>query len=482
MQLDFNLHPKQARALQSRATEILYGGSRGGGKSHLMRICAILWCTQIPKLQVYLFRRSFPDLIKNHMEGPTSFPHLLLSWSQKKLVDIVGEQIRFWNGSKIHLCHCNEEQDKYKYAGAEMHVLLIDEATYFTETMYRFIRSCVRCVGLNIPHHMLGMFPRVMLSANPGGVGHDWVKRNFIDPSPPMTIFRAKREDGGQLREFIPAKLEDNPTLMEQDPEYELKLYGMGSPQLVKAMRDGDWNVIEGAFFPEFHTKKHVIRPIIIPDHWTKFRCFDWGSYRPFCCLWIAVCSGQDDNHQDIELPRGSLVVYREYYGASEPNKGLKMDAKDVAEEISKRDKHEKIAYSVADPSIFKNDGGPSIAELMGTFVRFRPADNKRLAGWEQIRMRLKGKDEKPGLYIFDTCVNLIRTLPLLQHDTTRVEDVDTDLEDHCADALRYGCMSRPYGKKLEKEENMKGIETLNLNDLWSLEKKYKNIERGKLW
>ncbi|MDC9826564.1 terminase family protein, partial [Devosia sp. ZB163] len=276
------LHPKQWVAFLSPATEILYGGAAGGGKSHLMRQAAISWCAEIPGLQVYLFRRIREDLIKNHMEGPSGFRSLLAGWVECGFVTIVEDEIRFWNGSKIYLCHCKDEKDRFKYQGAEIHVLLIDELTHFTEVIYRFLRNRVRMTGITVPDRYNGMFPRIMCGANPGGVGHQFVKITFIDPAKPLEIYRAANDEGGMLRQYIPARLEDNPTLAEEDPLYEARLHGLGSEALVRAMRYGDWDVVDGAFFDCWSERLHVIEPFAIPDDWAKFRSGDWGSARPF--------------------------------------------------------------------------------------------------------------------------------------------------------------------------------------------------------
>src|SRR4051812_48465016 len=146
--LNLHLHSKQALAFRTSATELLYGGAAGGGKSHLMRVAAIAWCASIPGLQVYLFRRVRDDLVKNHMEGPAGFRSLLAGWVNAGLCTIIEDEIRFWNGSKIYLCHCKDDNSIYKYQGAEIHLLLIDELTHFTEAMYRFLRNRVRMVGV----------------------------------------------------------------------------------------------------------------------------------------------------------------------------------------------------------------------------------------------------------------------------------------------------------------------------------------------
>lgn len=459
--LHIDLHDKQQVAFDSMATEILYGGAAGGGKSHLMRMAAITWCSAIPGLQVYLFRRIRDDLVKNHMEGPSGFREFLAGWVECKFVTIVEDEIRFWNGSKIYLCHCKDEKDRFKYQGSEIHVLLIDELTHFTDKIYRFLRNRVRMVGITLPEQYRDRFPRIICGANPGGIGHQFVKMTFIDGVEPKKVYRAANSEGGMLRQYIPARLEDNPSMAESDPGYENRISGLGSESLVKAMRWGDWNVVEGAFFDKFDEKRHVIRPFEIPEDWLLFRAGDWGSAKPFAFGWYAVAQDRHVTEDGNVIPRGAMVKYLEWYGCKKdqegkflPDVGLKMDADEVGKGVKLRDMGHKISYGVLDPAAFSTDGGPSIAERMmtGGGVMFQRADNKRVAGrgamggWDQLRARLKGdEDGNPMLFFFSTCIHTIRTLPALQHDEDRPEDLDTTAEDHAADETRYACMSRPW-------------------------------------
>lgn len=481
-EINLALHPKQGLALEATATEILYGGAAGGGKSHLMRCASILWCSTIPGLQVYLFRRIKEDLIKNHVEGPKGFRSMLAPWVVHGFCKILDEEIRFWNGSKIYLCHCKDEKHRFKYLGAEIHVLLIDELTTFSEIIYRFLRSRVRAVGLpKLKKEYKGKFPRILCSSNPGNIGHLWVKKAFIDGVVPMDVRKMADSDGGMTRQYIPAKLSDNPSMTNDDPDYRLRLKGLGSESLVRAMEDGDWDVVEGAFF-DCWCEDNILRPFQIPTEWLRFRSFDWGSSKPFSVGWWAVVT--DDYPSDNGLlPRGALVRYREWYGSkrdnaglSLPNEGLKMTAGEVAIGIQSREKGERMSYGVADPSIFSEDGGPSIAERMRPVI-FKKADNKRVAargrmgGWDQMRSRIKG-DERPMIYVFNTCVDSIRTIPALQHDTNLPEDLDTNAEDHAADEWRYACMSRPWILKQPKTKEEKV-------DLWG--RRFKGKKAWKL-
>lgn len=426
-----------------------------------MRAAAVLWCSEIAGLQVYLFRRVGGDLIKNHMEGPNGLRAMLAGWVLCGFCTIVEDEIRFWNGSKIYLCHCKDEKDIYKYQGAEIHVLLIDELTHFSETMYRFLRNRVRMVGVKLPPKYQGRFPRILCGANPGNLGHAFVKTTFIDNAQPLEVRTMQDNEGGMRRQFIPARLDDNPSMGRDDPGYEARLSGLGSEALVRAMRDGDWDIVDGAFFDCWQRDLHVIRPVELPKFWMRFRSMDWGSAKPFSVGWWAVATDEWRHPDGPVIPRGALIRYREWYGASAPNKGLKLTAEQVARGILDRETaDEKITYSVLDPACFTEDGGPSIASRMqdeGCY--FERADNKRVAdrgalgGWDQVRARLIGDGSRPALYVFSTCLDLIRTLPVLQHDARRPEDLDTSSEDHAVDELRYACMSNPYTKPDPEKE-----------------------------
>jgi Terminase large subunit, T4likevirus-type, N-terminal len=470
-EVSLQLHPRQSDALTSRATEILYGGAAGGGKSHLMRAAAITWCASIPGLCCYIFRRISDDLIKNHLEGPAGFRVMLAPWVDAKLVEIVEGEIRFWNGARIFLCHCKDAKDVYRYQGAEIHVLLIDELTHFQDDMYRFLRSRVRMVGLSLPPQYVGAFPRVLAGSNPGNVGHHWVKAAFIDGVAPMDLRQMGDDEGGMVRQYIPARLDDNPSMAANDPTYRQRLRGLGSPALVKAMEDGDWNVVAGAFFPEWSTVRHVVPDFWPPAEWLVFASFDWGSARPFSVGWWAVANG--DALPDGRLyPRGALIRWAEWYGMrpGSPNVGLQLHAEVVADGIRHREaefaRHGvKVTYRVADPSIFREDGGPSIAERMR--LPWRPADNSRMAGWDQVRARLAGDEGgSPYLMVTERCRDTIRTLPALQSDSVKLDDVDSDGEDHAGDEVRYACMSRPWVRPVVVVPPVKVLNQMTYSEL----------------
>lgn len=465
--LNLELHDKQGFALETPATEVLYGGAAGGGKSHLMRCAALTWAAAISGLQVYLFRRVRDDLIKNHMEGPKGFRAMLAGWVELGFCKIVDDEIRFFNGSRIYLCHCKDEKDIYKYQGAEIHVLLIDELTHFSESMYRFLRNRVRMVGVKLADEWRGRFPRILAGANPGNIGHLFVKATFVDGAEDYEIRQMPPEEGGMQRQFIRAVLEDNPSMAADDPGYEQRLRGLGSEALVRAMRFGDWDVVEGAFYDCWNPRRHIVRPFTIPHGWLRFMSGDWGSARPFSFGWWAIASDphrvENKDGEIITIPRGCMVRYREWYGATKPNVGLKLHADAVARGIKQREAKDEVkpTYRVLDPAAFAEDGGESIAQAMGREgVHFKPADNARVSqrgamgGWDQMRSRFVGdEDGNPMIVTFSTCHDSIRTIPALQHDDARPEDVDTDGEDHAGDEWRYGAMSRPWVRPVKTEK-----------------------------
>lgn len=451
------LEPKQGAAFKTAATEVLYGGAAGGGKSYLLRASAIRWCAEVPGIQVYFFRRTLPDLRDNHLRGPTSFHVMLEPYTSTGHVKYraVENEFEFWNGSVLHLCYCDSENDVEKYRGAEIHVLIPDELTHFSEYQYRFLRSRVRIAGLAIPEKYKTRLPRIEAASNPGSIGHAWVKRTFIAPKAANEIWRASTEEGGMLRQFIPARLTDNPYLTRDDPAYADRLRGLGSDNLVRAMLDGDWDIIAGQAFEKLRRDLHCIEPFDPPEDWACFGSLDWGSSKPFSYGMWTVANGN-------ELPdgrtyrKGSIIRYNEWYGwNSKPNEGLRMEVEDVAAGIKSRERGRSMVYRIADPSMWKVDGGPSHAEMMiRQGVVLRRADNSRLAGYLQLRGRIAGDEEGPMLYATKNCHDgFWRTMPDIVMDENHPEDVDTDQEDHAYDDARYAAMSRPWMQVVKPKE-----------------------------
>jgi hypothetical protein len=362
---------------------------------------------------------------------------------------------RFTNGAVLHMAYLESESDAQNYQGWSLTRVYVEELTQYAES-----RSIFKLLA-TLRSSQKGIKCQFRATCNPGGPGHVWVKQWIIDKGPLKPYLDP---DTGLTRVFIPAKVSDNPALLSNDPGYINRLKASGSPELVRAWLEGDWDVVEGAFFPEFDKHRHVVPPIPrIPHHWIRFRSMDWGSARPFSVGWWAVV--QDDFfHAGHLLPRDAIVRYREYYGASAPNEGLKLPAETVAREIKARETGEDVHYGVLDPAAFAVISGPSIAETMGRRgVYFRRADNARLSipkkmgGWDQLRQRLKGNlDGHPMVFFTTDCHAILRTLPMMQHSEVNPEDLDTDAEDHAVDETRYACMSRPFRATIQAQGNDK--------------------------
>jgi hypothetical protein len=298
---------------------------------------------------------------------------------------------------------------------------------------------------------------QVILTFNPGGVGHHWLKELFIKPAPKgMKVLEKMLPNGASFDYiYIPSRVTDNQILLAKDPDYINRLHMVGSPELVRAWLEGDFEIHEGSYFPEF-SSRHIVKPFNVPKHWPRYLGYDWGFRSPFAAVWGAVSSGRDDHGTEVPYPKGSIVIYRELSG-----KGV--DNVEQANRIASLSVGEN-PIGFADPSIFKHDGGPSINDqLTNTFSKykhppFKAADNDRISGWAQIRQRLV--NNPPLLYIFANCPYLLETLPSLAIDKRRPEDVDSTGNDHGADALRYLCKGRLIDSKWEQPAEVfnKGI------------------------
>lgn len=437
----------QTALLQCPVFEVFYGGARGGGKTESSIGDWIEHSSTYGEEAVGIFvRRKFKQLAEVIARTKQLFPKLGGKYNEQKA------QWTMASGARLKFVYLERDIDAEEYQGHNYTRIYVEEVTNFpSPNPINKLRATLRS-GSGVP---VGM----RLTGNPGGPGHNWVKKRYIDPCKAgykVITEECEVEIDGAVRTvsldrvFIPSKLGDNVLLLRNDPTYVLRLRQSGSEQLVKAWLEGNWDIVDGAFFDEFDENLHVVPSDLIKSRTPQtilFRSFDWGSARPFSVGWYAICDGLWGG-----LPSGALLKYREWYGAKGPNEGLKMRADEVAAEILKWEESERIRYAVADPSIFIRNGGPSIAESMSR-CRWRRADNKRQPGWEAIRQRLGGEEfpidgemiKRPMLYFADSCEDTIRTLPTLQHDEDNVEDLDTDGEDHAADELRYAVMSRPW-------------------------------------
>ncbi len=405
---------KQILFFEARARHIAYGGARGGGKSWAMRRKFVLLAFRYAGLRLLLLRRTFPELEANHILPLRAELDGYVKYSAEK------RMFTFPNGSILKLGYCDTEADVFQYQGQEYEVIGFEEATQFTEFQMKYIATCNRTTRTDFQ-------PRIYYTCNPGGPGHDYIKRLFIDRQ-----FEAKEKPEDYV--FIPARVTDNAALMEADPEYISMLEALPE-HLRKGYLDGDWDIIEGQYFPEFRRSVHVVEPFPIPREWRRFRAMDWGYNDPCCVLWFAVAP---DKH---------VYVYREYYDRQ-------VLSRDVARQIVEMSAFESVSYTVASPDAWQKRGlkgveGESIAEtFMLNGVPLIPADNSRVIGWQRCHENFAiAPDGKPYVMIFSCCQNLVRTLPLLTFgkiSTNKHEDVADGCEDHAPEALRYGLMSRP--------------------------------------
>ena len=437
-ELGYTPQAKQVELHSSPANEILYGGAAGPGKSHALRFEALMWCIRIPGLQVYLFRRTFPELEKNHIIPSLSqFPAEIGTYKGQS------RRWEFSNGSMIHFSHCQYEKDVFQYQGAEIHLLIIDELTTFTELQYDYLRGRVRC-AMDIPKHYQHKIPGIVCGSNPGGIGHQFAKARWVDPKPAMTLWRSPRNEGGMVRQYIPGKLQDNPILQLTDPGYIDRLDALPEPYRT-AYKDGDWDIFMGQAFA-FSRHHHVVEPMPVPDHAPLYMTFDWGFGKPFSVGWWWV-------DQD-----GRLYRFGEWYGWNGTvDQGMRLTDPEIAQGVLKHEEamgiNGRSIRRICDPTCFNKKPdyrgggqGPSTAEEFAKHgVILSPGDPSRKLKLRQFHSRLRLHDDMPPmLQVYSTCEHFIRTVPLLQADTKDPEDIDSTMEDHVYDEACNVCMARP--------------------------------------
>jgi len=427
----------QTEFLASTEQEVLYGGSAGGGKSYAMIADPVRYLNN-PNAQMLLVRRSTEELRELISVSKQLYPRAIPGIKFM-------ERDKTWvapSGATLWMSYLDRDDDVMRYQGQAFNWIGFDELTQWsTPYPWNYMRSRLRTTKASgLPLYMRA-------TTNPGGPGHQWVKKTFIDPGTPRKPFWATDPETGETiawpkghtregqplfkRRFIPATLFDNPYLAD-DGMYEANLLSLPEHQR-RQLLEGDWDINEGAAFPEFNRRIHVVEPFDIPNSWPKFRAADYGYGSYSGIVWIAVA------------PDEQLIVYREMYVQ-------KVLATDLADMILEAESEEKIRYGVLDSSLWhkRGDTGPSLAEQMIVKgCRWRPADRSkgsRVSGKNEIHRRLQVDEftEQPRLVIFNTCKNLISQLPSIPLDKNNPEDVDTHAEDHLYDALRYGVMTRP--------------------------------------
>ncbi len=429
---------KQKEFFKSEARHTAYGGARGGGKSWAMRRKMVLLAMRYPQLRLLLLRRSLQELRENHL---LPLQADLAGYATYKKDE---RAFLFPNGSRLTLGYCDSDADMLQYQGTEYDVIGFEEATHFKEEWIVFICTALRTTKKNFR-------ARVYYTCNPGGVGHAYIKRLFVDR-------RFTPDEKAEDYAFIPAVVYDNRVLMEADPDYVRRLEALPAHKR-RAHLHGDWNVYEGQVFEELrddpahyadrrHT--HVIAPFQPPAHWQCYRSFDFGYAKPFSVGWW------------VKDGDGRLYRILELYGCAknEENVGVRMTPEEIFRSIAKTEREHpwlcgKKIIGVADPAIWDASRGESIAETGERCgIYFERGDNRRVAGWMQLHNRLAfDENGVPMLYVFSTCRDFLRTVPILQYSRLHPEDVDSDMEDHIADESRYLCMLVPIQPKFTRRE-----------------------------
>jgi len=471
--------------------EIFFGGARGGGKTD-----GVLgkWAADEQRygdqFNAVMFRRttvSAEDAIER---------------SRQIYVPLGGkfnETRNVWRmprGGRVSFAYLERTQDADEYQGRNVTHAWVEEAGQYPSP-----DPILRLFG--VLRSAAGVPTQLIVTANPGGAGQHWIRDRYgLHPFPRRPKVVTKVLDDGSVHKIavIPSRITDNRILLDNDPDYLTNLKMVGSKELIRAWLEGDWSAVQGAFFDNWRESRNVVEPFAIPEHWLRFTSMDWGFARPSSVGWWAVAS-DDTQKGDIIIPRGALVRYRELYTAASPNVGLRMTSEELADKIrmmemlpsrhGERAQYETIGYRVADPAIFASDGGPSIGERMAMKqVLQRPADNTRvgksgaMGGWDQMRVRIDGEDEKrPMLVVFSTCKDFIRTVPVLQHDPSRPEDLDTSAEDHVGDETRYACLSRPWvASKPRQKQAEVDTRMPTLNEVVADFEKGSRNRNGRIW
>ncbi len=415
-----NPSPKQQEFIDAAdATKyVLYGGAKGGGKSYILRWFLIrrllkLHEQGIRNARVMLACETYPELWDRHISKirAGALPSWLGEYHEQshefRLADEHG-------GGVLALRNLD---DPTRYDGSEWAAIAVDEICKVDEDVFHVLRSCMRWPGVE--------FIPFVCASNPAGKGMVWVRRLWIERD-----FSENPKLNPDDFAFVQAKVTDNPHLPESYAEELASL----PESMRRALLEGDWYVFEGQYFKTFRSTLHVVEPFPIPDYWKRWACYDYGTYNPACCLWLA---------QDPDT--GRRFVYREFY-----DKGL--TAREQARRVLRLTGNEPVSMFMADPAMFNktNDAGTSPADtFLDEGLRLHRASNNRLAGWNQVNQALELlPDGKPGLQIFSTCRNLLRTLPAMVHDDHNPEDLNTRLEDHAVDALRYGLSLAQVGAR----------------------------------
>lgn len=421
--MEISITPRQHQFITADADEVLFGGAAGGGKSYGQLVDAFLYALKYPGSKQLMLRRTFPELERSLIRTSLElYPQEICKHNSSS------HTTYFANGSVLDFGYCDNEKDIYKYQSAEYDVIRFDELTHFTESMYIYLLSRLR--GAN-------PFPKSMRSStNPGGVGHAWVKRRFID----IGEWNAKHDFREGSRIFIPSRIDDNHFLTTYDPDYKKRLENLDEKNRL-ALLEGVWDIFDGQYFNEFTRELHVIKPFEIPSHWKVYFTMDYGLDM-LAGLYIAV-----------DEQRRAYVIDEIY------EQGLIIS--DAADRIKQKNIPVQRYYAPPDLWARRQETGRSVAMWFAEKgIPLTKTNNSRVAGWYAVHEWLKPHIGETGeqtadLKIFSRCTNLIRTLPELQIDDKNPDDVSNEPHEltHAPDALRGFCiMMPPASKALDKK------------------------------
>ena len=412
-----NLNERQKLFFKARRRFVAYGGARGGGKTWAVRIKAMLLACRYAGIKILIVRRSFQELRDNHILPLQMELRDLARWKEQE------KRFIFPNGSYIRFGYCSAERDVLQYQGQEYDIIFIDEATQLTEFQFQTFKGCLR--GAND-------FPkRMYLTCNPGGVGHAWVKRLFIDR---QYVEGERPED----YEFIQAKVTDNPVLMKKDPEYINMLRSLPY-ELREAWLNGSWDIFAGQYFSEWNRDVHVVEPFAIPAWWRRYITIDYGL--DMLAAYLIVVDDHD-----------MAYVVQEVYKGRDLGEGAKgLIVSEAAAEVKALAGNGDIAAYLAPPDLWnaRQETGKSVADIFAeSGIYLTQTSNDRIDGWMAMHERLHVFEDEQGvqvakLRIFPQCINLIRTLPQLRYDDKRINDVATEPHEltHGPDAIRGWCV-----------------------------------------
>jgi hypothetical protein len=476
--LPYTPEERQRLLHKTMARQIVYGGAAGGGKSTATRWDIVAFALRNPGFHGGLFRKTLPELRQTHINVlKSALPNEIAVWNEEQ------KKFYFVNKAVITMGFCEHEDDVERYLSEEFHYIGLDEGSRFTPKQIGFLKTRNRLGNWKATNKADALrLPRFVIATNPGGPSHSLIKRTVIDKAPAETIFYDetmrnphKAEDKGWSTIFIPAKMTDNKYL---DDDYGASFGGL-APELAKAYRDGDWDVVVGQAVHNLERKKHCIRQFVPPAHWTKFQVMDWGTAKPFSIGWYCVSEGAmlkaKYHHPVVYLPKGAIIRYNEMYGWNgKEDEGCKWSGPHVALKMQhfESELKERIDYRVADTEMWANRGGPSVISYFTDLgMTFRHSIKDRKRNYQEIVSRLAGNpefietgevSETPMAYITENCIHFWRTVPILTLDKTDPDKgPDTKQEDHVYDEFAYACRSMPFVTTKEDRDDEEYYEAL---------------------